>query len=300
MSSGETRELSGAQSGEASSIDSLRPNRTTRPLFNAGQAAENAAGIRSWIANSDASDWNSPIPASSSEVERFRNCLTRLQTETRELWEVSTHTIDPESLKIASWSDGTPVGLVLASHLSENPIHHSFLYVLDLTQCKKMFVEYEATQVMVALDTKPKPTQFNLVHHNPDHRLAEYRFSKTGHRIAKYSPEQIDAVLFKGNSELQSCTQSLQKAPKGSSLSSLCDLQAIQPYAIRSFTWLRIYDFSPYAGANFDLEETGGVIADRRILHSPAGEAVVTEYFHTNQDPYLISNGFVEHIMTKQ
>ena len=70
-----------------------------------------------------------------------------------------------------------------------------------------MFVEYEATQVMVALDTKPKPTQFNLVHHNPDHRLAEYRFSKTGHRIAKYSPEQIDAVLFKGNSELHSMTQ---------------------------------------------------------------------------------------------
>ena len=205
----------------------------------------------------------------------------------------------PETLELASWSDGRTVGLVLASQLSDRPRHKSFLYVLDMGQCRKMFAEYEATQVMVALDTKPQPSQFNLVHHDPDHLLAEYRISAKGHQLAKLSPEQVDAILLKGHEELDDCAQSLERAPKGSYLSSICDLEASDSYSVRSFAWLRIYDFSPNAAANLGKSETGERGGETRVLRSPASVAVVTEFFHTNRDPYLIGDEFLRHITTK-
>lgn len=285
-----------ADAGEpvSSSKEVVRPD-----LFDAERTPQSATEIRAWIASADASDWVAPVGASSAEVEHYRACLVKIQGETRELWGDPTHTVIPESLELASWSDGRTVGLVLASQLTDTPRHKSFLYVLDLNQCKKMLVEYEATQIMVALDTKPQPTQFNLVHHDPDRLLAEYRISMKGHRLAKFSPEQVDAILLKGHKELNDCAQSLERAPKGSHLSSICDLEVSESYSTRSFTWLRIYDFSPNAAANFGKSETGELVGEKRVLRSPAGEAVVAEFFHTNRDPYLIENEFLEHIITK-
>jgi len=268
-------------------------------VFDVERTPQSATDIRALIARIDASDWIAPVGASSAEVERYRACLVKIQGETRELWGDPTHTVIPETLELASWSDGRTVGLVLASHLSDTPRHNSFLYVLDMGQCRKMFVEYEATQVMVALDTIPQPAQFNLVHHDPDHLLAEYRISAEGRQLAKFSPEQVDAILLKGHEELNDCAQSLKRVPKGSHLSSICDLEAFESYSIRSFTWLRIYDFSPNAAADFGKSETGERGGETRVLRSPAGEAVVTEYFHTNRDPYLIEDEFLRHITTK-
>lgn len=268
-------------------------------LFDISSAPQGASDIRAWITSADPVQWNSPVPASSLEVERYRDCLTKIQNETRELWDAPAHTVDAESLQLANWGNGGIVGFALASDRTDRVIPNDFLYVIDMRKCQKMFGEYELSPVTVSFDTESEITRFNLSHHDPDTLLSEYRVSKYGRQVVKFYGEQVDAILFRGGSALDLCAQKLQHAPKATALVDICDVEATLPYSIKAFTMLTIYDFSPEAVSSFEKGNLQIAGSTEKILPSPAGDALMTEFFYTNKDQFLVDEEFIKHITTK-
>jgi len=268
-------------------------------LFDIDRVPPGASDIRAWISSADPAQWNKPSPASSTEIERYRDCLTKIQNETRELWDAPDHTVDAQSLQLANWGNGGLVGLALASDMTDRVIPNDFLYIVDMRQCQKMFVEYELASVTVAFNTTPEAARFDLTHHDPDNLLSEYRFSNYGRQAAKFNRKQVGAILFRGGSALDACVQELQRAPKATALSDICDLEAMLPYSTTTYTALDIYDFSPEAVSGFNKGNPQILGSTEKILHLPAGDALKTEFFYFNNDEFLVDEEFIKHITTK-